>query len=211
MHGRPMFRTKCAYLLKFSGWKILASLLLLAIEAIHPAHADEAWGFAQITCAPELGYFSIRRFFVIDPPHKGPYLTEGLEPSAAAVSTLQRKYGIFDSGSLQADPFECSIPSLPAAPGWNQGRSGYKVRVVGHLDKNSRESDYHRIADNAEVFLQGTRLGLVVLNLAEGIDSFEVWYDALLEVRTCKVAPGTDMGNAQELACRYQPFKSGAR
>lgn len=186
-------------------------LLLLFVGAIHSARADEVWDFAQITCVPELGYFSIRRFSILDLPHMGPYLTEGLEPGPVVVKALKRKYGIFDSESLQANPFECSIPEVQAVQGWGDGHPGYNVRVVGHLDKNSQESDYHMIADNAEVFLHGKSLGFVVLNLTEGIESIEVWYDATLEVRTCRVKPGTDLGNAYDLTCRYEPFKNGAR
>jgi hypothetical protein len=189
----------------------LALLLLIFSSAVHSAHADELWDFAQITCAPELGYFSIRRISILDLPHMGPYLTEGLEPGPAVVTTLQRKYGIFDSDSLQANPFECSIPEAPAVQGRGDGHPGYKVRVIGHLDKNSQESSYSMIADNAEIFLQEKSLGLVVLNLTEGTDSIEVWYDAALEVRTCRVIPGTNLGNAQDITCRYEPFKAGAQ
>lgn len=211
MHAAPMFGTRFTNLFGRSERCVLALSLLLIIWANTPAEADELWGFVQITCTPELGYFSIRRFFVLDPPHKGPYLTEGLEPGPSAVSALQLKYGIFDSGNLKNNPFECSIPPVKGAPGWNESRPGYKVRVVGHLDKNSQESDYHLIADNAEVYLQNASLGLLVLNLDEGIDSTEVWYDALLEVRTCRVTPGSDTANAQNLTCRYEPFKGGTR
>jgi hypothetical protein len=189
----------------------LASLFLIFSSVVHPAHADEVWDFAQITCAPELGYFSIRRTSILDLPHMGPYLTQGLEPGPAVVDALKRKYGIFDSGGLQANPFECSIPAIPAVQGWGDGHPGYKVKVIGHLDKNSRESSYSKIADNAEVFLQGKSLGLVVLNLTEGIDSIEVWYDAALEVRTCRVTPGTNLGNAQAITCCYEPFKAGVQ
>jgi hypothetical protein len=184
----------------------LASLLLISSSAVHSAHADEAWSFVQITCAPELGYFSIRRFFVMDLPHMGPYLTEGLDPSPTVVAALQRKNGIFDSESLRDNPFDCSIPSFQVTPGWNEGRPGYEVRVVGHLDKIS-----DMISPYTEVFLQGKGLGNIFLNGGGNIDSIEVWYDVALAVRTCRITPGTDVGNAQDITCRYEPFKAGAQ
>jgi len=182
----------------------LVSLLLISSSSVDSAHADEAWSFVQITCAPELGYFSIRRFFVMDLPHMGPYLTEGLDPGATVVAALQRKNGIFDSKSLQDNPFDCSIPSVQAVQGWGDGHPGFEVRVVGHLDKIS-----DMISPYTEVFLQGKGLGNIFLNGGGNIDSIEVWYDGALEVRTCREIPGTDLGNAQVITCRYEPFKAG--
>jgi hypothetical protein len=54
--------------------------MLVTIALCSPAHADYPWMFAQMVCAPSLGYFSIRRITIMNLPHKGPYLTEGLEP-----------------------------------------------------------------------------------------------------------------------------------
>jgi hypothetical protein len=130
-------RTCLVSLLTRCSGCFLAALLLVFSSAFHPAHADEAWSFVQITCAPELGYFSIRRFFVMDLPHMGPYLTEGQDPGRAVVAALQRKNGIFDSKSLQDNPFDCSIPAVQAVQGWGDGHPGYEVRIVGHIDKVS--------------------------------------------------------------------------
>lgn len=210
MHVGPMPMTSFIELLRRSSRRcLLISLLLLGLGAMSSAHADEPWYFAHITCVPELGYFSIRRFFVMDLPNKGPYLTEGLEPGPAAVADLQRKYGIFDSKGLQDHPFECFIPSVKATRGWSQGRPGYKIQVVGHLDKYPAEPDI--LVPWLEVFVQDKSAGSIYLNSSENIDSIEVWFDAVLEVRTCRLAPGTNEGNAQEFACRYESFKGGAQ
>jgi hypothetical protein len=183
----------------------LASLLLVFSSAFHSSHANEAWSFVQITCAPELGYFSIRRFFVMDLPNMGPYLTEGLNPGRAAVAALQRKNGIFDSESLRDSPFDCSIPAVQAVQGWGDGHSGYEVRVVGHIDKVS-----DLISPYTTVFLQGKSLGNIFLNGGGNIDSIEVWYDVALEVRTCREKPDISAAYTKEDVCRYEPFNAGA-
>ena len=41
------------------------------------AVGDELYGFVQIACVPEIGYFSIRKFQVYNLPNKAPFLTEG--------------------------------------------------------------------------------------------------------------------------------------
>jgi hypothetical protein len=184
----------------------LALVMMLFVGVVHPAHADEGWGFVQITCAPELGYFAIRRFFVMDLPHMGPYLTEGLNPGPDVVAALQRNNGIFDSERLQSHPFDCSIPSFRATQGWNNGRPGYQARVVGHLDKVADV-----ISPYAEVFLQGKHLGNIFLNGGGSIDSIEVWYDVALEVRTCRTKPEISTDNSVNVVCRYELFKADAR
>lgn len=190
----------------------LAVLSLTMALSIRPLRADEMRGFVRIACAPELGYFSIRRVLIMDLLHMGPYLTEGLEPGPTVVTALQRKYGVFDSGSLRDNPFECSIPEVQAVQGWHGSQPGYKVRVVGYRAKNGQEGDYHMIANDAEVFLQGKSLGRLVLNLPDGIDLIEVWHDDVsLQVRTCEIPQGADTGIPYNLTCRYEPFKAGVQ
>jgi hypothetical protein len=199
-------RTNSMSALRRLRFGFLAVLSLTMALSVRPLRADEAWSFVQITCAPELGYFSIRRFFVMDLPNMGPYLTEGLNPGRAAVAALQRKNGIFDSESLRDNPFDCSIPSVQAVQGWGDGHPGYEVRVVGHIDKVS-----DLISPYTTVFLQGKSLGNIFLNGGGNIDSIEVWYDAALEVRTCREKPEISTGYAEDVVCRYEPFKAGAQ
>jgi hypothetical protein len=208
MRAKPkIFRISLVSLLRRSSGYFWALMVLFSVGTVHSVHADEAWDFVQITCAPELGYFSIRRFFVMNLPSKGPYLTEGLDPGPAAVATLQRKNGIFDAKSLQDNPAECAIPAVSATQGWNDGRPSYSARVVGHLYKID-----DLISPVAEVFFQGKSLGNIYTNGGGSIVSIETWYDGALEVRTCQKTPWTDAADgALNLTCRFEPFKGDAR
>jgi hypothetical protein len=47
----------------------LVSMLAFVSAATCPAPADEPSNFAQITCVPELGYFSIRKILIMNLPH----------------------------------------------------------------------------------------------------------------------------------------------
>jgi hypothetical protein len=200
-------RTNSLSALRHFRFTLFAVLSLTIALSVRPLRADEAWSFVQITCAPELGYFSIRRFFVMDLPHMGPYLTEGHDPGRAVVTALQRKYGIFDSGGLQANPFECSIPQFQAVQGWGgDDHPGFKVRVVGHLDKIE-----DMISPYTTVSLQEKSLGNIYLNGGGNIDSIEVWYDGALEVRTCREKPEISTGYTEDAVCRYEPFNAGVQ
>src|SRR5262245_50821543 len=103
-------------------WFVIASVL----QCAGPARADEPWHFAQITCVPELGYFSIRRILIMNLPKKGPYLTEGLDPGRAAVEALQRNHGIFSGEEHAPAPAVCAVPPFSPIPGWGSGdRPGF--------------------------------------------------------------------------------------
>ena len=114
----------------------------IALTDTGQAQADEPWNFAQITCVPELGYFSIRKILIMNLPHKGPYLTEGYTAPARVLNALRSQYRIFDSEALSAQPVTCTIPRLDAVAGWMRERQGFEVKVVGHFDakKNNQES-----------------------------------------------------------------------
>jgi hypothetical protein len=129
-----------------------------------PAFADAAWHFVQIICAPELSYFGIHRIRIDNLPDDGPYLTEGLQPGAQQVAAVQAKYGIFDHLSLKAHPFVCNIPAVPLAPGWDNARPGFQVRVVGHNEGSDTESTYRLIRDDVEIFLNGRSIAQIGLN-----------------------------------------------
>jgi hypothetical protein len=96
--------------------------LLLSIATAAPfgraAVADDALGFVQITCAPELSYLSVRRFFIMNVPSKA----DRFDPDPAVVAAVERNYGIFQSAGLQKRPFECSVAALAPAPGWDFDR-----------------------------------------------------------------------------------------
>lgn len=193
---------------------ILLSLLEFAFADSHPVRADEPWIFAQIACVPELGYFSIRKILIMNLPHKGPYLTEGLSPAPAAVNALESKYRIFDSEGLSAHPLTCTAPRLSAVPGWEPvEREGFKVEVIGHYDseKNARESSYCMMTESAEVLVNGKSVGSIVLNPCENgpmLVSVEVAHDGVeLAIRKCTHDPAGDKGaNQQQLDCREEPL-----
>jgi hypothetical protein len=177
------------------------------------AQADEPWNFAQITCVPELGYFSIRKILIMNLPHKGPYLTEGSTAPPSVVNAVQSKYRIFDSEALSAHPVTCTIPHLDAASGWEQEREGFEVKVVGHFDenKNSQESSYCRMTDSVEVRVNGKSSGSIMLNPCENgpmLVSVEVAHDGVeLAIRRCTHDPFADhTADQQQVVCREEPL-----
>ncbi|MBR0896817.1 hypothetical protein JQ616_17800 [Bradyrhizobium tropiciagri] len=144
-------------------------------------------------------------------PEKGPYLTEGLEPGPGIAEALGRENGIFDSDVLQRKPFTCSIPSFNSPNGWGaERRPGFDVKVVGHLDRNSEKSTYCEIADNAEVFLNGSSIGLLVLNpckTGETTISIEVAHDGVeLVAKKCVEPSIRDDPDGNKIVCTESPI-----
>ena len=204
-----------SYKREFVMWQAFAlrssSVLLtfgLLMATIGGTRADDAAGFVQLSCTPELGLFSVRRFQVPNIPELGPYLADGWKPEVAIVRALQQKYGIYDSRSLKRTPFECRIPSLPAASGRRGEVPGFDVKVSGHVDERQRHSDsstgsYRTMADDAEIFLNGRSLGLVPL----GPYGFTVENSSIdisqqehgLNIRKCAVSVGSIDGS--QLIC----------
>jgi hypothetical protein len=196
--------------------RIVASVLstLFAVALCFPARADFPFMFAQIVCAPTLGYFSIRRITIMNLPHTGPYLTEGLEPGPGVEEALRRDHLIFESDGLEREPFSCAIPGFKPAAGWSsETRPAFDVKVIGHRDHDSEESSYCRIADNAEVLLNGKSIGLIVLNpckSGETLVSIEVAHDGVeLTVRKCVEPSIFDNPTGNQIACSDKPFVGG--
>lgn len=188
--------------------------VLVATALCFPARAGYPWMFAQIVCAPTLGYFSIRRITIMDLPDKGPYLTEGLQPGVGVAEALRREHQIFDSDGLEREPFTCSIASFKPPPGWGaKERPSFDVRVVGHLDRNSEESIYCRIANNAEVFLNGKHIGLIVLNPCKNGEttlSIDVAHDGVeLMVKKCVEPSIFDDPTGKQIFCSESPAGDG--
>jgi hypothetical protein len=196
---------------------ITATLLSLLVTAglCDPAHADYPWSFVHIVCAPTLGYFSIRRITIMNLPEKGPYLTEGLEPGPGIAAALRRANSIFDSEGLKTEPFKCSVPGFTPPSGWGQTwRAGFKVEVIGHLDRNSQESDYCRIADNAEVFVNGKSIALIPLNPCGRDETpviVEVAHNGVeLTVRKCVLPPASEDPVGNKIVCSEKPLAADA-
>jgi len=191
----------------------LVLLVGIASTGTGQARADEPWNFVQITCVPELGYFSIRKILIMNLPHKGPYLTDGFTAPASAVSALQSKYRIFEGQALSTHPLTCIIPHLDVASGWEQEREGFEVKVVGHFDEknNSPESSYCRMTDSVEVLVNGKSSGSIVLNPCENgpmLVSVEVSHDGVeLAIRRCTRDPLADHSpDQQQTVCREEPL-----
>ena len=189
---------------------ILITLASVAFAPVSQAHADEPWLFAQITCVPELGYFAIRKFGIMNLPQEGPYLSGGFTAPPSVVGTLQSKYGIFDDEGLSKHPFICTVPHLDAVPG---ERQAFEVRVVGHFDKktNNEADDYCEMVDSAEVIVNGKSVGSLVLNPCENgpsLVSVEVAHDGVaLAVRRCTHDPFADhAAGGEQTVCRDEPL-----
>ncbi len=142
--------------------------IALNIMGTSAAVADEPWAFVQITCAPQISYFAIQRFTVMNIPFNGPYLTHGLNACPDAIAQLEREHQIFDSRGLRDRPYTCVIPAIPSNYGGKptDARPGFTIRVVGHYDeKGNNEAIYHRmITDDVEIILNGKSIGDMRLN-----------------------------------------------
>jgi hypothetical protein len=57
------------------------------MASVAGTRADDAAGFVQLSCTPELGLFSVRRFQVQNIPESGPYLIDGWKPVVKAGCT----------------------------------------------------------------------------------------------------------------------------
>ena len=198
--------------------RIVASILsmLATMAQSFPAHADYPWMFAQMVCAPTLGYFSIRRITIMNLPHKGPYLTEGLEPGPGIAEALRRSSLIFDSEGLKTEPLTCSIPDFTPPAGWGTKRTGFNIKVIGHHDHSSEESSYCRMADNVEVFLNGKSIGLITLNpCANGGETpliIEVAHNGVeLAINKCVEPSIFEDPASNKIVCSETPFAGDAR
>jgi hypothetical protein len=186
--------------------------LSVAIGVCAPARADYPWMFAQVTCVPTLGYFAIRRTTIMNLPNMGPYLTEGIRPGENVREALRRDNGFFDSDSLERDPFTCSIAKFRSPPGWGtEERPAFTVKVVGHYDRNSEEGSYCRIADNAEIILDGKSIGRIVLNPCKNGDmtiSIEVAHNGVeLMTKKCVEPSIFDDPAGKQMVCTETPIR----
>lgn len=188
--------------------RIVLVLFGIALACGDRAQADEPWSFAQITCVPKLGYFSIRKLEIMNLPHMGPFLTEGrVQPDA--MSTLQNKHHMFLSEGLRTNPFTCRIPPLEAVPGWEGPREGFEVSIIGHHDAehNNEQSSYCHMIDDVEIIANGKSLGLMVLNPCDDgspdLKSVEIAHDGVQPlVRRCthRSSPDEAVG-VEQLIC----------
>ena len=183
--------------MRFCSRQIPSAILILCTLSAG-AHSDELFGFVQITCAPEISYFAVKRFQISNLPHMGPFLSEGLRAGQPKIHILQQKYGIYTSASLSEHAFECVIPPVKPVPGWSPRlTSGYTARVVGHVDTNSEKTTYRQIVDEAEIFLNDKSIAKLWLNpygFTSGTNSIEI---------------SSGQPNLTEVECTLPEFESG--
>lgn len=159
---------------------VALALLVLAYADPRAAWGDSFSTFVQITCAPEIGYFSIRRFALWDVPY------EALEREGKSLRAAMNPRGIYTSIDLREAPVECDLAIGPQAGKAQQSH----IRVVGFFDNgNGRATSYRQIVDSVEVSADGKTLGGLSLNphgFRTGYDQLEVWFSSsVVSVRTC--------------------------
>jgi hypothetical protein len=193
---RPRIHSRCVLLL-------LGCMLFVAAEP-RAASADQFLGLVQITCAPEAGYFSIRRFVVVAPP---------LEPAGryqSLLSTLASKRGIHTAGELKAAPAACELPVGTGLPNEPDRQPPLRLRVQGFYDdQNGQAAGARQIVENVEVLAGGKSIGRLYLNTfgyrPDEIDLIEVHYDgAQFWVERCSYHTSVDPHAAK--GCRREPL-----
>jgi len=142
--------------------------------------ADSIASFVQITCAPELNYFSIRRFNV-----PGPGLAS-MDRLRRSQRTTLNPHGIYTRSALEEAPFECHL--IAATPDGKP--EPIRIRAVGVFKNANVGTDSDRfIADYVEVLANGKQLGALSLNphsFTAGYDLMEMVVDGtVVDVRKC--------------------------
>ena len=148
--------------------------LWLSAAAVSPAAlANPFTSFVQIACAPELGYFSIRRFGLALSPQ---YVGRLQGPASGAISPQ----GIYVEPALEKAPVECDLAV---------GAQTVQLRATGvYKDLNKDTSSYRFVIDKVEVTANGKLLGDLFLNpfgFQAGIDFIEVSVYGSAFVRRC--------------------------
>ncbi|HLG48183.1 MAG TPA: hypothetical protein VKY24_18210 [Reyranella sp.] len=149
------------------------SVCLSATADPRAALADSFTSFVQIACAPELGYFSIRRFGL----SLSPQYIDRLQGSTSGAINSQ---GIYVEPALEKAPVECNL---------TVGAKTVRLRAAGvYKDLNKDTSSYRFIVDKIEVTANGKPLGDLFLNpfgFQAGIDFMEVFVEGAAIVRRC--------------------------
>jgi hypothetical protein len=82
------------------------------------------------------------------------------------------------------------------------------VKVVGHRDKNSQETSYCLIPDDAEVIFNGKSVGLIGLNPCRSavLDSIEIAHDGVeLAITKCEQPYSPPPDDKLHLTCSTEP------
>jgi hypothetical protein len=167
-HPRTFFR---------SAALVLGICLWAAALSPRSASADAYYGFVQITCAPGINYFSIRRFQLLNLPHD--ILDRDRKSARPALTT---PHGIYNTIQLKNAPAECDLFAAASAP--DQPKRRIRLRVAGFYDdRGGTATSERQIVDNVDVLADGKSLGRLLLNpygfLAGDTDMIEVFVDGL--------------------------------
>jgi hypothetical protein len=146
----------------FGGIALACSLWLGALANSSAAFADTFNDYVQVTCAPEIGYFAIRRFGVMNLPH------DVARRIGKSPGTTITEHGIYDVFQLKAAPVECNLRVGLGSeePEWKTGEPKLiRLRVTGFYDDNNgATTSYHLIVEYVEVSLEGKKVGELSLN-----------------------------------------------
>jgi hypothetical protein len=159
----------------------VCALCILACAAnFSPAQADSFDTFVQVTCAPELGYFGIRRFGMSNMPY------DVGRRVGASPNVMTNPYGIYTDIELKRSPLECELRSRTD----NNEPKTVRLKVEGYFsDLNSQATSWAQIVDHVYISAEGKRIGQLFLNphgFDAGIDLLEIWSEgAVLMMRTC--------------------------
>lgn len=138
----------------------------VALMLPHHACADEYWPLFQITCVPDLNYFSIRSFGLANTPsefvrsyypnEKGASYTreELLAHEDQQLGLLETTYGIYTAERLQQHPYECLT-----RVGREVGGQPLKVRVDGNYVEPSTGQCRGTGVNAAHVTINGRDIG----------------------------------------------------
>ena len=128
-----------------SAWRAAAFVLglLLAVIAVgpRPALADDGIGVVQVTCAPDVGYFAIRRFVL--PPFATNEQLQSLLPRLASA------HRIYTARQLKAAPADCDLLTVEA--GQPDRKRTTRVRAEGSFDGESDSTSPRRITNYVQI------------------------------------------------------------
>lgn len=158
-----------------AGYRIALSFGIWAVVAINPLAilADQPTGLVQITCVPEVGYFSARLFQVFTIPQKP---LKELRPLFSSIAGAHR---IYTAVELEANPFECDLAG-------GDGKR-MKIHALGHYDASSPAGGPRNIVNYVEITADQRPLGRLHIGFPWGpIDLMEVLYNGVeTRVVTC--------------------------
>lgn len=177
------------------------------------AFADFPSSFVEVRCIPQLSYFSVHRFTIMNLPLNGRYRDKQGQPLASVAKRLSEG-GILTEKTALAQPYTCKIPPIKLEVGSDNFRPGYEIRLEGVIEHPSGVDSYRRMTDDIRVRLNGEVIGKIGLNPysgGSGDERIEISPNGLAEGRTltvkvCSVA-GEPKYTGWDLRCAKREVK----